>query len=74
MNPNCIHFRPEVKLGNMTLCSYFNTGKCYDQTQRECKRPDGIRKHICSHIKTSSGKPCGGSHMRGEHDNVKHGN
>ena len=74
MNLDCNRCRAEIKLGNLTICQFFNGGRCYDQAQKECKRPDGVKKHLCSHIKTSSGKPCGGTHMKGEHDNTKHGN
>ena len=74
MNLNYIHFRSDVKMGNSILCSFFNAGRCFAQAAKECKRTDGIRKHLCSQIKTSTGKPCGGGHGRGDHDNVKHGN
>ena len=71
---NAYHFRPDLKHGNVTICKHFNFNECYDQGRAECKRPDGVKKHICSFVKRSSGKTCGGAHMKGEHDIVKHGN
>ena len=74
MESNPDFFRPDMKLGNVVLCQFYNDGRCFDQTQKECKRPGGNKKHACSYMKASTGKPCGGSHMRTEHDTVKHGN
>ena len=61
-------------MGTDVICQFYNYGKCYDQQQKECKRPDGIRKHLCAFVKASSGNVCGASHMKGEHDVQKHGN
>ena len=60
-----------VKIGNDTLCHFYQSGTCHNQNQKNCARRDGMHRHACAFIKTG-GSVCGGAHTKAEHDVTKH--
>ena len=55
------------------LCFYYQSNRCHDQKDSQCRRGTNVLKHLCAY-KKSGGAICGGTHSKSDHDPAKHGN